>query len=324
METADDDASMPQDEGERLLMSEDCELVTLMSVVKGKLEVTTKRAYFFDTTTYREDVERRDFRFALNRLREVHLRRFNLRRSALEFFLTDWNNYLLNFPTKRVRNRIYSKLMALRLPSVVYSSGRSPAELFKASGLTQKWINREITNFEYLMQLNTIAGRSFNDLSQYPVFPWIVADYDSDKLDLTNPATFRDLSKPIGVQNPKHVDDVRTKYESFEDPEGVISKFHYGTHYSNSAMVLHYLVRVEPFTSLHIELQSGRFDVADRQFHSIPQTWKSLYNNLNDVKELIPEFFFFPEFLENQNKFDLGRLQSGKKPRVDDVILPNW
>ena len=89
-------------------------------------------------------------------------------------------------------------------------------------------------------------------------------------------------------------------------------------------MVLHYLVRVEPFTALHIDLQSGRFDVADRQFHSIPQTWKSLYNNVNDVKELIPEFFFFPEFLLNMNNFDLGQLQGGKKAGVNDVILPKW
>lgn len=33
----------------------------------------------------------------------------------------------------------------------------------------QKWVLREISNFEYLMQLNTIAGRTYNDLSQYPV-----------------------------------------------------------------------------------------------------------------------------------------------------------
>ena len=70
-------------------------------------------------------------------------------------------------------------------------------------------------------------------------------------------------------------------------------------------------------------IQSGRFDVADRQFHSIPQTYKSLLNNINDVKELIPEFYFFPDFLLNHNYFDLGKLQ-GKKQRVNDVILPNW
>lgn len=43
------------------------------------------------------------------------------------------------------------------------------------------------------------------------------------------------------------------------------------------------------------------FDCADRQFHSIPATWQALMDNPNDVKELIPEFFYFPEFLENQN-----------------------
>ena len=80
------------------------------------------------------------------------------------------------------------------------------------------------------------------------------------------------------------------------------------------------------FYSLHVDLQSGRFDVADRQFHSVPQAWKSLYSNMNDVKELIPEFFYMPEFLVNMNRFDLGRLQSGgaKKTVVDDVILPRW
>ena len=38
----------------------------------------------------------------------------------------------------------------------------------------------EINNFQYLIHLNTLAGRSYNDLMQYPVFPWILADYDSE------------------------------------------------------------------------------------------------------------------------------------------------
>ena len=42
-----------------------------------------------------------------------------------------------------------------------------------------------------------------------------------------------------------------------------------------------------------------RFDVADRQFHSIPAMWQGLMDNPNDVKELIPEFFYLPEFLVN-------------------------
>lgn len=41
--------------------------------------------------------------------------------------------------------------------------------MFFLSTHTQKWVNREISNFDYLMQLNTIAGRTYNNLAQYPV-----------------------------------------------------------------------------------------------------------------------------------------------------------
>jgi hypothetical protein len=30
---------------------------------------------------------------------------------------------------------------------------------------------------------------------QYPVFPWVIADYKSKTLDLESPSTYRDLSK---------------------------------------------------------------------------------------------------------------------------------
>ena len=71
-------------------------------------------------------------------------------------------------------------------------------------------------------------------------------------------------------------------------------------------------MRVEPFTSLHIRLQGGKFDCADRQFYSIATTWKTIYNG-GDVKELIPEFYCFPEFLSNLNNFNLGSRQVSLK-----------
>uniref|UniRef100_A0AAQ5ZZH5 Neurobeachin-like protein 2 n=1 Tax=Amphiprion ocellaris TaxID=80972 RepID=A0AAQ5ZZH5_AMPOC len=305
---------------EKLVLWEDCELVTVVDVVPGRLELTTQHIYFYDSSQEKEEGVGHDFKWPLSQIREVHLRRYNLRRSALEIFLIDQTNYFLNFK-KETRNKVYSRMLLLR--SLSLYGTRSPQELLKASGLTQKWVNREISNFDYLMQLNTIAGRTYNNLAQYPVFPWILADYTSEELDLSDPRVFRDLSKPVAVLNERNAKAVREKYESFEDPTGTIDRFHYGTHYSNAAGVMHYLIRVEPFTSLHIQLQSGRFDCADRQFHSIPATWQTLMDNPNDVKELIPEFFYFPEFLENQNGFDLGRLQISKE-RVNDVILPKW
>jgi hypothetical protein len=107
--------------------------------------------------------------------------------------------------------------MSLKLPGMKstfltnLSTNITPQEILKESKLTEKWITREISNFDYLMILNTIAGRTYNDLNQYPIFPWILKDYTSDVLDINNPDSFRDLSKPIGIQNPKHIDDVRLK-----------------------------------------------------------------------------------------------------------------
>lgn len=53
------------------------------------------------------------------------------------------------------------------------------------------------------MALNTLAGRTYNDLTQYPVFPWVLRDYESEELDFTSPETFRDLSKPMGALSPR-------------------------------------------------------------------------------------------------------------------------
>eukprot|EP00105_Crassostrea_gigas_P036363 XP_019920511.1 PREDICTED: neurobeachin-like protein 1 [Crassostrea gigas] len=306
---------------EKLVLSEDCELVTLVDVIKGRLEVTTLNIYFFDCSSNREEGGE-DFKWSLSLLREIHFRRYNLKRSAIELFMIDQTNFFLNFEPKK-RNKVYSKILSLKPPNLIYTVSRSPAEMLRASGLTKKWIQREISNFEYLIELNTIAGRTYNDLSQYPVFPWILSDYTSDTLDLENPNVYRNLSKPIGANNPKNEREVKEKYDGFEDPSGVIEKFHYGTHYSNAPGVMHYMIRMEPFTTLHIQLQSNRFDVADRQFHSIPATWQSLMDNPNDVKELIPEFFYLSEFLVNANDFDLGKLQACKE-RVNHVVLPRW
>jgi hypothetical protein len=38
-----------------------------------------------------------DFKLALSQLQELQLRRYNLRRSALEFFMIDKSNFLINF-----------------------------------------------------------------------------------------------------------------------------------------------------------------------------------------------------------------------------------
>ncbi|XP_057452710.1 BEACH domain-containing protein C2-like [Lotus japonicus] len=163
------------------------------------------------------------------------------------------------------------------------------------------------------MQFNTLAEPSYNDITQYPVFPWILSDYSSESLDLSNPSSYRDLSKPVGALNPDRLKKFQERYASFDDP--VIPKFHYGSHYSSAGTVLYYLVRVEPFTTLAIKLQGGNFDHADRMFSDISGTWNGVLEDMSNVREL----FYLPEVLTNENSIDFGTAQLGGK--LDTVRL---
>ncbi|KAJ2847470.1 hypothetical protein IWW36_003842, partial [Coemansia brasiliensis] len=266
----------------------------------------------------------RDYCWQLSDIQQVHFRRYMMRSSALEIFFRDRTSVLLNFAAKKTLMQLVWKLTSL--PAVncqlALSDIRPPPVLLRRLKLTERWQRGELSNFDYLMGLNTVAGRSYNDLSQYPVFPWVIRDYTSKWLDLSNSKTYRDLSRPMGALNEKRLKHFIERYESFEDPSGRIKKFHYGTHYSSAASVAYYLVRMEPFASVHVSLQSGKFDHADRQFHSIADTWNSCVTSSGDVKELIPEFYYLPEFLVNHNNLSLGQKQDGT--RLGDVQLPPW
>ncbi|UYV62149.1 WDFY3 [Cordylochernes scorpioides] len=276
-------------------------------------------------------------KFAYEDVRDVHKRRYLLQPIALEVFSADGRNYLLVFPRK-LRNKVYQRFMTVataitdsaqdslagqKRGANVESSTNLITNLIGETSVTQRWVRGDVNNFQYLMHLNTLAGRSYNDLMQYPVFPWVLADYDSEELDLNNPATFRDFSTPMGSQTPDRLEQFKKRFKEWDDPHGETPPYHYGTFYSSAMIVASYLVRMEPFTQHFLRLQGGHFDLADRMFHSVKDAWLSAAkHNMADIKELIPEFFYLPEFLLNSNHFDLGCKQNGIQ--LDHVLLPPW
>ncbi|KAA0702165.1 Neurobeachin Lysosomal-trafficking regulator 2 [Triplophysa tibetana] len=125
-------------------------------------------------------------KWMFSEIRAVFARRFLLQNTALEIFMANRSHSEEGGLQSSTSGRRH-KLRRISLAT--------PRQLFKSSNMTQRWQRREISNFEYLMFLNTIAGRTYNDLNQYPVFPWVLTNYDSETLDLTIPGNFRDLSK---------------------------------------------------------------------------------------------------------------------------------
>jgi hypothetical protein len=277
---------------------------------------------------------------------EIHniaQRYYQLRFVAVEVFFSSRLSVFINLFEKtkafkfqrvmrlRVRPPLLSPLVAIK-PVKVFANATYVTKNGSIQSITQAWVNRDITNFEYLLRLNQYAGRTCNDLGQYPVFPWIIADYSSSELNLRNPATYRDLFYPIGAQSPQQRELLMMKYDelnnAFESKKGMMIEhgamppFHFGTHYSVAGFIMWFLIRCEPYTSYHIQLQDGKFDKPDRLFESLESAYRSCTNNPSDVKELIPELFYLPECLLNQHKIDFGITQTGR--RIDDVILPPW
>ena len=109
---------------------------------------------------------------------------------ALEIFFADGRNYLITFFLKE-RDIAYNKLvdraafsisgsesvigtstsLDVMSPVTPLSIGSSNSLSFKLTSffansslaeLTSRWEKREISNFQYLMHLNTLAGRSYN------------------------------------------------------------------------------------------------------------------------------------------------------------------
>ncbi|XP_070506091.1 neurobeachin isoform X12 [Chironomus tepperi] len=259
-------------------------------------------------------------------IRAIFSRRYLLQNVALEIFLASRTSILFAFPDQHTVKKVIKALprvgvgIKYGIPQTRRASMMSPRQLMRNSNMTQKWQRREISNFEYLMFLNTIAGRTYNDLNQYPVFPWVLTNYDSRELDLSQPSNYRDLSKPIGALNPSRREYFEERYESWDTPG--IPPFHYGTHYSTSAFTLNWLIRLEPFTTMFLALQGGKFDHADRIFSSVSLSWKNSQRDTSDVKELIPEWYFLPEMFYNQSEYRLGARDDGNT--VSDVELPPW
>ena len=337
----------------------------------------------------RAKVREKHVRWSVRQFRIVFPRHFLLRESALEFFLSNFKNYFFHFTPladdalpslqsqpaysqllaspvfasrfhlsrsgREQRNEVY-RLLCRLLPDMQFEL--SPGRRLLKSGLTKQWQRGEVSNFDYLMHLNTLAGRSYNDINQYPVFPWVLTDYKSDSIDLSDPNVYRDLAKPIGALNEDRFEIFNERYQvspqhsatlaqhttqpstlsassltwllccvslvcvsvgsvqSFEDES--IPPFLYGSHYSSAGIALHYLIRCEPFTTLAIQLQGGRFDLPDRLFDSIATSWELSYNNMADVKELIPEFFYCFPVADHQVLTSRGFLYQSEVKHWDD------
>ena len=345
----------------------------------------------------------------------IFLRKYFYQYTAMEIYTINNKSYFFNFMSNTDFNMYINQLLHFLHIREIKTEDHKGKKLlgyeqmwgvvsdkkiksYYISNKLEEWQNYKISTMEYLMWINIYSGRSFNDLTQYPVFPWIISNYKTD--DLEDEKSFRNLSVPIGMMDfdDKSImrketfidtydtvkNDLKETFHDFNfqeylkkgddyfyyyrnkklklsernysvqinptnDPEFPPNSAHntknsnsndnvvlielnqlpsyYGSHYSNPTYVCHFLTRVFPYSFISLEIQGEKFDDPNRIFHSMEKTFESCMTLKDDVRELIPEFYFLPEMFKNYNNLNLTQdlLDSnGEKIIINDVELPPW
>ncbi|KAJ6233500.1 beige/beach-related [Anaeramoeba flamelloides] len=315
-----------------------CSLIRINKNIRGFFKLTKTNIQFFKIKKFSNslinNIDDKDLNLNLNlnlsknknfnnwyynwkiiKIDDIYKRNYQGERTAIEIYLKDNSTYFFNFE-KNKRNSVYANIKKnanLINPSKDWNLNKKIKEKLKF--WKDKWKYREITNFQYLMKLNIFAGRTYHDLNQYPIFPWVLSNYESEELDLNDPKNFRDLSKPIGELNPERFITFQRRFEKIKNENNSkLPPYHYETHYSTTFIVLDYLFLIDPFTTIAIK----KYNIETPRFRSVDKIWKSCQNSLYDVRELIPEFYYMPEFLQNKNNIKI------KNKLLKGIELPPW
>ena len=258
-------------------------------------------------------------------------RYYYFRENAFEIYTFSGKNYYFNSNENNKINLLF-KIINKNNEFFVKKYDKNTCNLFINYKYKQKdydfiklWKNKKISNFNFIMLLNIFANRSYLDLYQYPIFPWIIFPQPTENNKNLN---YRNLSLPMG-QNI-YDENSKTRLNLFDQSYDLLIEeipiiqnkiytnknfyfiknsdicrlYYYNTNYSNPVYTSYYLLRSIPFTFTSFKLQGNYFDDPNRLFSSYIESCKCALLQKSDVKELIPEFYFFWEMFVNYNNIN--------------------
>jgi hypothetical protein len=248
----------------------------------------------------------------ISAIKQIHEFKFFNRRLVLEFFTIDKESFLMAFKTRQEMDDFVQMFFEINKDIKIRTI--DTAKIFEMKNYKKRWLNNDISNFEYLMKVNSLSSRSMEDFSQYPVMPLLIKR-------LQPGIVLRELNKPIGmVGDDRRVDTFLKRYQ-LDDPFSEHPNYFYGSHYSSPAILFNFLIRLRPYNKGCKAIQNGVFDLPDRLFFSINLMLKNVMEEMGDVREFIPELFYLPIIYINSNNFDFGVNQNGV--RINNVAIPD-
>ncbi|XP_033731173.1 WD repeat-containing protein 81-like, partial [Pecten maximus] len=194
------------------------------------------------------------------------------------------------------RLRSESDTMVEDARKYLQSSQNLKFEIKYLPDFVEQWVNRKISNFRYLMVLNTLAGRRAGDPNHHPVLPWV--------MDFSGPDYgFRDLKKSKYRLN-KGDNQLDLTYEAFS---GLSDDSHIPHHVSDVLSDITYYVykaRRTPKSILCTHVRS----------RWVPNEYPSSMQRMQEwtPDECIPEFFTDPTIFTSMHE------------DLPDLELPPW
>ena len=318
-----------------LLFQYDCELIYNKNTIKGKIKLLKNFLVYaseidFDLKEYltelkylisskKDEIHQKNKQIIIpyNIIEQIILRNFLFYSQAIELFLLNGKSYFFNLFSADNCNDILTKIkyiISLKNNNNEIEIITNQSEYFNKKKYTSIWQEGKITTLDYLLLINKFSNRSYNDLTQYLVMPWLLNNYT----DIYNNNNFRKMNYCMAIQDKESLDLIKQNYEN-----DIEKRCYLQYHYSNSAFVSLYLVRLNPFSYNQIKI-NGNFDSPDRQIESL----QDMCNVLKDFKEnneLIPEYFLMTECFLNLNFYFFGKKSNelGNEGIVNNIKLTN-
>lgn len=241
---------------------------------------------------------------------------------SIEIFMNFYKSYVFNF--QKSDQQLFLSILRQRMDLSFNPSSKKfhffrslqticgsliqtlpPSKLVEQLDLPRRWRDWEIPTFDYLYYLNLLAGRTYSDLYNYPIMPWLITDC-SAMIDIENPYIYRNLGIPVPALSTAAFTTAVANSDPSDSSSCLFQELP-----SCEAAITSTLVRTQPFLRRYVELQ-----LDGGIFQSVKASVDRLLADDGHKWECPPEFFTFPEAFVNENGFDLG--SNG------DVELPDW
>ena len=271
-------------------------------------------------------------------IKEILTRRFLYMYQACEIFMIDNRSYYINFfERNKLIEKFYNEIKKI-YPNIQNKIIENMRDYFEFKHFIEDWNNNEIDNYYFLNMLNKYSSRTYNDLQQYPIFPWLFTRYNEELLEnkkynllssLKNNTNINMINKilydkylrqfqyPISAQTEEKRKEIQKRYEK----NFFSFKSHYNSHYSTCAIIYYFLVRISPITEEHVKFQGGDFDKIERMFFG-PDNFLKIIDYLKDNREPVPDMFYLYEMYFNMNYNYFG-YSKNKKMILNNIIFPD-